>query len=175
MSADLVIRNGVVYDGTGGPPQRRDIAVEDDVIVAVGDDIGSGRREIDAEGLLVTPGFIDPHTHYDGQATWDPWLAPSSHHGVTTVAMGNCGVGFAPVAAEFHDGLIEMMEGVEDIPGTALHEGLRWNWESFPQYLDALERQPRIIDIGTHMPHAALRAFVMGERGADPSEHPSEE
>jgi N-acyl-D-amino-acid deacylase len=102
----------------------------------------SGRREIDADGLIVTPGFIDPHTHYDGQATWDPWLAPSSHHGVTTVAMGNCGVGFAPVAPGFHDDeLIEMMEGVEDIPGTALHEGLRWDWESFPEYFDALERQ----------------------------------
>jgi N-acyl-D-aspartate/D-glutamate deacylase len=138
----------------------------------VGKKLGRGRRELDAEGLLVTPGFVDPHTHYDGQATWDPVLAPSSHHGVTTVAMGNCGVGFAPVAPDRHDWLIEMMEGVEDIPGTALHEGLRWDWESFPEYLDALERQPRAIDVGTHVPHAALRAFVMGERGADPAEHP---
>ena len=123
----------------------------------------------------MTPGFVDPHTHYDGQATWDPLLAPSSHHGVTTVAMGNCGVGFAPVAPDRHDWLIAMMEGVEDIPGTALHEGLRWDWESFPEYLDALERQPRAIDVGTHLPHAALRAFVMGERGADPGEHPDEQ
>jgi N-acyl-D-aspartate/D-glutamate deacylase len=175
MRADLVIRNGVVVDGTGAPARRVDIAIEGERIVAVGDDIGTGRRELDADGLLVTPGFIDPHTHYDGQATWDPLLAPSSHHGVTTVAMGNCGVGFAPVAPDRHDWLIAMMEGVEDIPGTALHEGLRWDWESFPEYLDALERQPRTIDVGTHLPHAALRAFVMGERGADPAEHPDEQ
>ena len=173
MSADLVIRNGVVVDGTGSPPRRGDVAIEGDVIVAVGEDVGSGRREIDADGLIVTPGFIDPHTHYDGQATWDPWLAPSSHHGVTTVAMGNCGVGFAPVAANFHDELIEMMEGVEDIPGTALHEGLRWDWESFPEYFDALARQERTIDVATHVPHAALRAYVMGERGGDPLEEPT--
>jgi N-acyl-D-aspartate/D-glutamate deacylase len=175
MRADLVIRNGVVVDGTGAPARRVDIAIEGERIVAVGDDIDTGRRELDADGLLVTPGFIDPHTHYDGQATWDPLLAPSSHHGVTTVAMGNCGVGFAPVAPDRHDWLIAMMEGVEDIPGTALHEGLRWDWESFPEYLDALERQPRTIDVGTHLPHAALRAFVMGERGADPAEHPDEQ
>jgi N-acyl-D-aspartate/D-glutamate deacylase len=175
MSPDLVIRNGLVVDGTGVPARRADIAIEGERIVAVGDDIGTGRRELDADGLLVTPGFIDPHTHYDGQATWDPLLAPSSHHGVTTVAMGNCGVGFAPVAPDRHDWLIAMMEGVEDIPGTALHEGLRWDWESFPEYLDALERQPRTIDVGTHLPHAALRAFVMGERGADPTEHPDEQ
>jgi N-acyl-D-aspartate/D-glutamate deacylase len=175
MRADLVIRNGVVVDGTGAPARRVDIAIEGERIVAVGDDIGTGRRELDADGLLVTPGFIDPHTHYDGQATWDPLLAPSSHHGVTTVAMGNCGVGFAPVAPDRHDWLIAMMEGVEDIPGTALHEGLRWDWESFPEYLDALERQSRTIDVGTHLPHAALRAFVMGERGADPTEHPDEQ
>jgi N-acyl-D-aspartate/D-glutamate deacylase len=174
LSADLVIRNGTVVDGTGGPPRRADVAVEGQLIVAVGDDIARGRREIEADGMLVTPGFIDPHTHYDGQATWDPWLAPSSHHGVTTVAMGNCGVGFAPVAPDRHDWLIAMMEGVEDIPGTALHEGLQWDWESFPEYLDALDRQPRTIDVGTHVPHAALRAFIMGERGADPGEHPDE-
>ena len=175
MSADLVIRNGTVVDGTGAPARRADVAIEGGRIVAVGDDVAPGRRELDAEGLLVTPGFVDPHTHYDGQATWDPLLAPSSHHGVTTVAMGNCGVGFAPVAPDRHDWLIAMMEGVEDIPGTALHEGLRWDWESFPEYLDALERQPRAIDVGTHLPHAALRAFVMGERGADPGEHPDQE
>jgi N-acyl-D-amino-acid deacylase len=174
MTADIVIRNGTVVDGSGAPARRTDVAIEGDRIVAVGDDIPRGRRELDAEGHLVTPGFIDPHTHYDGQATWDPLLAPSSHHGVTTVAMGNCGVGFAPVAPDRHDWLIAMMEGVEDIPGTALHEGLRWDWESFPEYLDALERQPRTIDVGTHLPHAALRAFVMGERGADPAEHPDD-
>lgn len=174
VSADLVIRNGNLVDGSGGPPRRADVAIEGDRIVDVGDDIVRGRREINADGLLVTPGFIDPHTHYDGQATWDPWLAPSSHHGVTTVAMGNCGVGFAPVAPDDHDWLIEMMEGVEDIPGTALHEGLRWDWESFPEYFDALDRQLRTIDVGTHVPHAALRAYVMGERGGDPGEHPNE-
>ncbi len=174
MTADLVIRNGLVADGTGGPLRRADVAVEGDLITAVGDDVGPGRRQLDAEGLLVTPGFVDPHTHYDGQATWDSQLAPSSHHGVTTVAMGNCGVGFAPVAGDRHDWLIEMMEGVEDIPGTALHEGLVWDWGSFPEFLDALDRQPRAIDVGAHLPHAALRAFVMGERGADPAEHPSD-
>jgi N-acyl-D-aspartate/D-glutamate deacylase len=175
MSSDLVIRNGLVVDGTGGPSRRSDVAIEGDRIVAVGDDVGRGRREIDADGSILTPGFIDPHTHYDGQATWDPWLAPSSHHGVTTVVMGNCGVGFAPVAPGFHDELIEMMEGVEDIPGTALHEGLRWDWESFPEYFDALERQTRTIDVATHVPHAALRAFVMGERGGDPLEQPTQD
>jgi N-acyl-D-aspartate/D-glutamate deacylase len=174
MQPDLVIRNGTVIDGTGGPARQADIAIEGDRIVAVGEDIARGRRELDADGLMVTPGFIDPHTHYDGQATWDPLLAPSSHHGVTSVVMGNCGVGFAPVAPDRHDWLIAMMEGVEDIPGTALHEGLRWDWESFPEYLNALERQPRTIDVGTHVPHAALRAFVMGERGADPAEHPDQ-
>ncbi len=172
MTADLVVRGGTLVDGTGGPPRQADLAVAGDRVVAVGEDVGRGHREIDATGLLVTPGFVDPHTHYDGQATWDPFLAPSSHHGVTTVAMGNCGVGFAPVEPERHDWLIAMMEGVEDIPGTALHEGLKWDWNSFPEYLDALERQPRTIDVGTHFPHAALRAFVMGDRGADPNAHP---
>ena len=174
MTADLVVRNGTVADGTGGPVRRADIAIVGDRITEVGDDIGRGHRELDADGLIVTPGFVDPHTHYDGQATWDPVLAPSAHHGVTTVAMGNCGVGFAPVAPDRHQWLIEMMEGVEDIPGTALHEGLRWDWGSFPEYLDALDRQPRTIDVGTHVPHAALRAFVMGDRGADPAVHPDE-
>jgi N-acyl-D-aspartate/D-glutamate deacylase len=172
LTADLVIRGGLVVDGTGGRPRTADVAVAGDRIVEVGVDVGRGRREIDADGLLVTPGFVDPHTHYDGQATWDQLLAPSAHHGVTSVVMGNCGVGFAPVAPDRHDWLIAMMEGVEDIPGTALHEGLRWDWQSFPEYLDALDRQPRSLDVGTHVPHAALRAFVMGERGADPAEHP---
>ena len=174
MSSDLVIRNGLVIDGSGNWARRCDVAIEGERIIDVGDDIGRGHREIDADGLVVTPGFIDPHTHYDGQATWDPWLAPSSQHGVTTVAMGNCGVGFAPVAPNFHNELIEMMEGVEDIPGTALHEGLRWDWESFPEYFDALDRQERTIDVATHVPHAALRAYVMGERGGDPLEQPEE-
>jgi N-acyl-D-amino-acid deacylase len=172
MTADLVVRGGTVVDGTGRAPRQADVAVAGDRVVAVGEDVGPGRREIDATGLLITPGFVDPHTHYDGQATWDPFLAPSSHHGVTTVAMGNCGVGFAPVEPDRHDWLIAMMEGVEDIPGTALHEGLKWDWKSFPEYLDALDRQRRTIDVGTHFPHAALRAFVMGERGADPNIHP---
>jgi N-acyl-D-aspartate/D-glutamate deacylase len=172
MRADLVIRNGTLADGTGGPLRRADIAVTGQRISEVGEGLAWGRRELDAQGLLVTPGFVDPHTHYDGQATWDPLLAPSSHHGVTTVAMGNCGVGFAPVEPDRHDWLIATMEGVEDIPGTALHEGLRWDWESFPEYLDALERQARTIDVGTHLPHAALRSYVMGERGADLDQHP---
>jgi len=174
VSADLVIRNGLVVDGSGAKPRHADIAISSDRIIEVGRDVSRGSRELDAEGMLVTPGFIDPHTHYDGQATWDPWLAPSSHHGVTTVAMGNCGVGFAPVEIDRHDWLIEMMEGVEDIPGTALHEGLRWGWISFPEYLDELERQKRTIDVAAHIPHAALRGFVMGDRGADPGARPEE-
>jgi N-acyl-D-amino-acid deacylase len=174
MTADLVIRGGTVVDGTGGPARRLDVAIEGDRIVAVGEDVGRGRRELEADGLLVTPGFVDPHTHYDGQATWDPVLAPSAYHGVTSVVMGNCGVGFAPVAPDRHDWLIAMMEGVEDIPGTALHEGLQWDWESFPEYLGALDRRPRVMDVGTHVPHAALRAFVMGERGSDPAIHPDQ-
>jgi N-acyl-D-amino-acid deacylase len=169
---DLVVRGGLVVDGSGGPPRRADVAVVDGRIVEVGADVASGHREIAADGLLVTPGFVDPHTHYDGQATWDPMLTPSSVHGVTTVVMGNCGVGFAPVAPDRHDWLIAMMEGVEDIPGTALAEGLRWDWESFPEYLDSLDRQERTIDVGTHVPHAALRAFAMGDRGADPDQRP---
>jgi N-acyl-D-aspartate/D-glutamate deacylase len=171
--SDLVVRNGLLADGTGAGLRHADIAVEDGVITDVGTDLPRGRREIDAEGLLVTPGFVDPHTHYDGQATWDSVLAPSSYHGVTSAVMGNCGVGFAPVQPDRHDWLIAMMEGVEDIPGTALTEGLRWDWQSFPEYLDSLGRQERTLDVGTHVPHAALRAFVMGERGADPAAVPS--
>ena len=138
---DLVIRGGSVIDGSGAPATTGDVAVKDGTIVAVGAVDGTGRREVDADGALVTPGWVDIHTHYDGQATWDDRLAPSSWHGVTTVVMGNCGVGFAPVHPADHGRLIELMEGVEDIPGAALHEGLQWDWESFPEYLDALERR----------------------------------
>ncbi|HZQ37497.1 MAG TPA: amidohydrolase family protein, partial [Dehalococcoidia bacterium] len=164
---DLVIRNGTIVDGTGRQRFRGDLAVDGATISEVGRVRERGRREIDAEGLLVTPGFVDIHTHYDGQATWDSELAPSSWHGVTSIVMGNCGVGFAPAAPDKHDFLISLMEGVEDIPGAALAEGLTWEWESLPQYLDALDRRPHAIDLGAQVPHAALRAYVMGERGAD--------
>jgi N-acyl-D-amino-acid deacylase len=161
---DLVIRGGMVVDGTGAPPRRADVAVDGDKITAVGDITAKGRREIDATGLIVTPGWVDIHTHYDGQATWDPLMGPSSWHGVTTAIMGNCGVGFAPVRADAHDFLIELMEGVEDIPGSALAEGIDWKWETFPEYLDALESKKRTIDVGVHVPHASVRAYVLGER-----------
>jgi N-acyl-D-aspartate/D-glutamate deacylase len=170
---DLVIRGGLVVDGSGAAPFTGDVAIEDGKITDVGKVTGRAPREINADGLVVTPGFVDPHTHFDGQATWDPKLAPSSQHGVTTVVMGNCGVGFAPARPDRHDWLIGLLEGVEDIPGTALAEGLPWDWESFPQYLDSLDRLPRTIDVGVQIPHAALRVYVMGERGADPHESPT--
>jgi N-acyl-D-aspartate/D-glutamate deacylase len=161
---DLLIRGGTVVDGTGGAPVEADVAVEDGRIVEVGRVRERARRVLDADGLLVTPGFVDVHTHFDGQATWDPHLTPSCWHGVTTAVLGNCGIGFAPARPDGHEWLIELMEGVEDIPGSALAEGIRWDWESFPEYLDALERIPRAVDIGTHVPHAAVRAYVMGRR-----------
>ncbi len=161
---DLIIRNGTIVDGTGAKPYSGDVAIQGDRIVAVGKVSGSARREIDAAGMIVTPGWVDIHTHYDGQATWDPLLAPSSWHGVTTAIMGNCGVGFAPVRPTDHQFLIELMEGVEDIPGAALTEGIDWKWERFPEYLDALESKPRAIDVGVHVPHAPVRAYVLGDR-----------
>ncbi|HVM99593.1 MAG TPA: amidohydrolase family protein [Caulobacteraceae bacterium] len=161
---DLIIRGGTIVDGSGGTPFEGDVAIDGDRIVEVGKVAGEAKREIDARGMLVTPGFVDIHTHYDGQATWDPLLAPSSWHGVTTAVMGNCGVGFAPVRPDQHQFLIELMEGVEDIPGSALAEGIDWRWERFPEYLDALEAKPRAIDVGTQVPHGAVRAYVLGER-----------
>ena len=164
---DILITNGLLVDGTGAPPVRGDIALRGGTIVAMGGTItGEARETINAGGLVVTPGFVDVHTHYDGQATWDEILDPSTSHGVTTIVAGNCGVGFAPAAPGNHDWLIELMEGVEDIPGTALHEGMAWDWETFPQYLDALEQRRHSIDIGVQIPHGAVRAYVMGERGA---------
>ncbi len=161
---DIVIRGGTIVDGTGAPAFQGDVALDGDRIVQVGGKAGPGKREVKAEGRLVTPGWVDVHTHYDGQATWDPVLAPSSWHGATTLVFGNCGVGFAPVRNEHQKALIEMMEGVEDIPGITLTEGLKWDWESFPEYLDALERLPRTIDIGAQVAHHPLRVYAMGER-----------
>ena len=162
---DLVIRNGTIYDGKGGKPYLADLAVIGKTITKIGVIEEAGTKEIDAKGKIVTPGFVDIHTHYDGQVTWDPYLRPSTYHGVTTVVMGNCGVGFSPCKPEKRDWLIGLMEGVEDIPGTALHEGIDWEWETFPEYLDTLEKKPLAIDVGTQIPHGAVRAFVMGERG----------
>ena len=170
---DCIIRGGTIVDGTGTQPYVGDVAISGGLIAAMGEVTGEAEEEIDASGLIVTPGFVDIHTHYDGQATWDQEMAPSSWHGVTTVVMGNCGVGFAPARPDRHDWLIGLMEGVEDIPGTALAEGINWNWESFPEYLDELERLPRSIDIGTHVPHGAVRAYVLGDReepGAVPTQ-----
>jgi N-acyl-D-aspartate/D-glutamate deacylase len=166
VTHDLVIRGGLVVDGLGGEPTRGDVAVDGGTIAAVGTVARRGTEEIDAGGLLVTPGFVDIHTHYDGQATWDSSLAPSSWHGVTTAVMGNCGVGFAPVRPDAHAQLISLMEGVEDIPGAVLEEGIDWTWESFAEYLGAVDRRPHEIDLCAQLPHGALRLYVMGERAA---------
>ncbi len=172
---DSIVRGGLLVDGTGSPPRRADVAITAGRIAAVGDLSGAASREtIDASGLTVTPGLIDIHTHFDGQASWDGDLAPSCYHGVTSVVMGNCGVGFAPARPDKHDWLIDLLEGVEDIPGTALAEGLAWDWETFPEYLDAIGRGRYTLDLGAQMPHAALRTYVMGERGADTQAIPTD-
>lgn len=164
---DLIVRGGRIIDGTGSLEYSGDVAIVDGKIAKIGKVSGKASREIQADGALVTPGFVDIHTHYDGQATWSNRMSPSSHHGVTTAIMGNCGVGFAPVRSTDHDLLVKLMEGVEDIPGAALHEGLSWDWETFPDYMDYLSQRQFDMDIGAQLPHAALRVYVMGERGAN--------
>jgi N-acyl-D-aspartate/D-glutamate deacylase len=172
---DLVVRNGTVVDGTGAARRQLDVAVDEGLITALEPKAGRARHEVNAEGLLVTPGWVDIHTHYDGQATWDPAMTPSSWHGVTTTIFGNCGVGFAPVRPGSENYLINLMEGVEDIPEIVLSEGLDFRWETFGEYLDVLDESHRVMDVGVQVPHAALRFYVMGDRGADHSERPTED
>eukprot|EP01034_Spumella_vulgaris_P040283 gene40283-49814_t len=165
FSPSLVIRNGTIVDGSGGDPYEADLSIVEGRIAAIAKNLPKGQEEIDARGRLVTPGFVDVHTHYDAQVTWSERLSPSSWNGATTVVMGNCGVGFAPVKPDRREWLISVMEGVEDIPGTVLSEGIQWEWETFPQYLDALAAKPRALDVGAQVPHSAVRTYVMGERG----------
>ena len=172
---DLLVRGGTILDGSGGPRFTGDVGIRDGRIAAVGRVDEPARRTLDARGLLVAPGWVDVHTHYDGQVTWDPLLSSSCWHGVTSIVMGNCGVGFAPVRPGSQDYLIRLMEGVEDIPGTALAEGIHWEWESFPEYLEAIGRRRYALYVAAQVPHAALRFYVMGERGADHAEAPSPE
>jgi N-acyl-D-aspartate/D-glutamate deacylase len=169
---DLVIRNGKIVDGTGAAAFNGDVAIDAGKIASVGGKAGTGRREIDAGGLLITPGWVDIHTHYDGQAVWDPYLTPSSWHGVTTVLIGNCGVGFAPVRPGKEDFLISLMDGVEDIPTATLTAGIDFKWESFTEYLDALAGIERVIDVGTHVQHCAVRGLRHGRaRGGERARH----
>ena len=172
---DIAIRNGRIIDGSGSPEFHGDIGIDKDKVTAVGGDVGTARRDIDAAGKLVVPGWIDIHTHFDAQVSWDPYLTPSCWNGVTTVVMGNCGVGFAPVRPKDRDWLMDLMDAVEDIPAIAMSAGMTWTWETFPEYLDAIDGQPRIMDALTQVPHCALRTYVMGERGAEDIQPAAEE
>ncbi len=172
---DITIRNGRIIDGTGAPEFVGSIGIDGDRITAVGSGVGPGKREIDAEGLVVAPGWIDIHTHMDAQVSWDPYLTPSCWNGVTTVVMGNCGVGFAPVRPADREWIMDLMDAVEDIPATAMSAGITWEWESFPEYLDAIDGKPRVMDIAAQLPHCALRTYVMGERGAEDVQPSGEE